>query len=473
MAKSSPDPELGLPIKLAPVSNGEFVPVARPELAAVARRARADIEANARRAGVSRRELLAGACGAAATLAAMNQLGCGGGNYRVPKNAGVDPAVARAALGGSELVFDVQTHHVNPSRDWFKINRAFDFLRVTWSECRRPDWIECYGQDAFIKEIFLDSDTDVAVLSALAGDDTINPLLIDEARATRDAAEKLGERLLIHGIVTPNLGVERQLDWMQALAEKHRVSAFKLYTVWGPGGTGWWLDDEKLGIPVIEKARALKLPRIAVHKGIPLPGMDPTYTRPRDVGVVAKRFPDVKFLIYHSGYEHRLTEGPYDPKAEAGVDALIRSLKENGIGANANVYAELGATWQALMGKPDEAAHVLGKLLVHVGEDRVLWGTDCIWFGSPQDQIQAFRAFEISPEFQEKFGYPALTSERKAKILGLNGAAVYGLDAAKLGRVRRDDLGDAKRAYAERPSPSHVAYGPRTRREVFELLRRG
>ena len=48
------------------------------------------------------------------------------------------------------------------------------------------------------------------------------------------------------------------------------------------------------------------------------------------------------------------------------------------------------------------AAHVVGKLLKYVGEDRVLWGTDSIWFGSPQDQIQAFRAFQISEEFQER-----------------------------------------------------------------------
>ena len=73
------------------------------------------------------------------------------------------------------------------------------------------------------------------------------------------------------------------------------------------------------------------------------------------------------------------------------------------------MYAELGSTWRIVMGSPDEAAHVLGKLLVAVGEDNVLWGTDSIWYGSPQDQIQAFRAFEISAEFQERFGYPALT----------------------------------------------------------------
>ena len=51
--------------------------------------------------------------------------------------------------------------------------------------------------------------------------------------------------------------------------------------------TCWWLDDPKLGLPVIEKSRALGVKKIAVHKGIPLPGMDPTYTRPRDVGAGA------------------------------------------------------------------------------------------------------------------------------------------------------------------------------------------
>ena len=58
---------------------------------------------------------------------------------------------------------------------------------------------------------------------------------------------------------------------------------------------------------------------------------------------------------------------------------------------------------------------MLGKLLVAVGPDNVVWGTDSIWYGSPQTQIEAFRAFEITPEFQERFGYPALTPELKRR----------------------------------------------------------
>jgi hypothetical protein len=75
------------------------------------------------------------------------------------------------------------------------------------------------------------------------------------------------------------------------------------------------------------------------------------------------------------------------------VDSLIRSLQDNGILPNGNVYAELGSTWRLLTRDPDEAAHVLGKLFKHVGDDRVLCGTDSIWYGRPQNQIQAFRTF--------------------------------------------------------------------------------
>jgi hypothetical protein len=74
---------------------------------------------------------------------------------------------------------------------------------------------------------------------------------------------------------------------------------------------------------------------------------------------------------------------------------------------------------------PEQAAHVLGKLLKHVGQDNVLWGTDCLFYGSPQPLIQAMRTFQISEEFRERYGYPKLTKELKAKILGLNGAALY------------------------------------------------
>ena len=151
-----------------------------------------------------------------------------------------------------------------------------------------------------------------------------------------------------------------------------------------------------------------------MHKG--LSGGNP-FASPVDIGPAAAANPDLSFLVYHSGYESGVAEGPYDPDG-GGVDRLVRSVADAGIGAGGNVYAELGSTWRTVMGSPDEAAHVLGKLLVAFGPERILWGTDSIWYGSPQDQIAAFRSFEITPAFQERFGYPALTPEVKRRILG-------------------------------------------------------
>jgi hypothetical protein len=98
------------------------------------------------------------------------------------------------------------------------------------------------------------------------------------------------------------------------------------------------------------------------------------------------------------------------------------------------------------MSAPDQAAHLIGKLVKYLGEDNVLWGTDCIWTGSPQAQIEAFWSFQIGQDFQERYGYPALTDAIKRKILGLNAARVYGVDvAARRCAIDRGELATAKR----------------------------
>ena len=234
------------------------------------------------------------------------------------------------------------------------------------------------------------------------------------------------------------------------------------------GAAGFFLDDDTYGAPFIERARKLKVRNIAVHKGLAFGPRGYEYSTSRDVGPAAVRYPDMTFLIYHSGFDTGVKEGPYDPQAKAGVDVLVRSMRD--AGRPKNVYAELGSTWRFVMRDPDQAAHLLGKLLVTFGEDNILWGTDSIWYGSPQDQIQAFRAFEISREFQEKFGYPALTPAIKRKIFGLNAMRVYGLDATVLRRrVSKDRVKKARDEYLNDPQPSFETYGPRTRREFLAL----
>ena len=244
----------------------------------------------------------------------------------------------------------------------------------------------------------------------------------DEARRIIDEMEGT-RRLLIHGRVNPNQTGD--LEGMDELAERWGVSAWKYYTQWGPDGHGFFLHDD-VGLRMIEKARALGINNICVHKGLPFGRESYEHSLASDIGIVAKMSPDVNFLVYHSGFITGQPEGPYDPNRGEGIDALIRSVEDNEISRNSNVYAELGSTWRLALRDPNTAAHVIGKLVKHIGEKNVLYGSDCIWYGSPQDQIQAFRAFQISEAFQERYGYVRMTAALRARIFGLNATRPYG-----------------------------------------------
>ena len=169
---------------------------------------------------------------------------------------------------------------------------------------------------------------------------------------------------------------------------------------------------------------SLGIPTICTHKGLSLGNANAS---PDDIGVVARRHPDVHFVAYHSGFETSVVEGPYTPETKhLGVNRLLASMEREDRAERERVRRDrvVLVVPDAL---PDQAAHFLGKLLKHVGEDNVLWGTDCLFYGSPQPMIQAMDV-PISDELQERHGYPKLTKEIKAKILGLNGAALYGVE---------------------------------------------
>ena len=470
-----------LPIKLDTTTNGEFAPI---PLALVHRRARSLAHAaatnNARRLGVSRRAFLVSACGAASTLLAMNAAYAAraprGGYYDIPTEGALDLHVARSTLDRGDFIFDVQGHFVNPTGAWLETlpsgARPLSFTRNKACEAAgRPGlaYLECVGPDQFVKDIFLDSDTDLIVLSFVPSTRKGEPLTIEEAAATARIVEKMQgtHRMYLHGRVNPNQ--EGDLEAMDMLAGKYRVAAWKTYTQWGPDGKGFFLDDEP-GLKLIEKARMLGIRNIAIHKGLPFGPRSYEHSTCVDVGRVAKRYPDVNFLIYHSGFVPDRPEGPYDPGRTDGIDALVTSLQQNGVQPGGNVYAELGSTWRFLMRDPDAAAHGLGKLLKHVGEDNVLWGTDSIWYGSPQDQIQAFRTFQISDAFVDKFGYPKITPAVRAKVFGRNALRIYPVPQGVLKqRLPKDRVALERLRYREEPDPAFVTYGPKTRREFLNL----
>ncbi len=479
------DPEgLRLPVKLDASSNGEYEPI---PLEAVHHHANflahETANVNAKRLGLDRRSFLVSACGVAGSLLGMNaayaQQGKRGGYFELDKTAALDIVAARSAVDGNEFIFDVQGHFVNPTGAWTKrLPPTARPLRMPKTQSCGPtkgtgemDYLNCIGQDEFIKDVFMDSDTDLMVLSFVPSTRLDEPLTIEEAAATSRIVEKLDgtHRLYIHGRVNPNSPGD--LDAMDEMAARHKIAAWKTYTQWGPDGKGFFLDDE-IGLKFIDKAVKLGIRNIAIHKGLAFGQRSYEHSTCVDVGRVAKRYPHVNFLIYHSGFVADSVEGPYDEKRTDGIDALVTSLIKNGVAPGSNVFAELGSTWRLLMRNPDSAAHALGKLFKYCGEGNVLWGTDSIWYGSPQDQIQAFRTFQIAPTLRDKFNYPQITKELRAKVFGLNALKIYPVPADVLSKhLKGDKVAHEREQYRDQPDPTFVTHGPKTRREFLNLKR--
>lgn len=487
------DQHKGLPFKWGPCSNGEFVPPpVSPVIAEAQRRALRMADENARRLGMDRRRFLTTLSGAAACLVSLNACsseekkasggGEPGGTFNVSTTSTIDVDAAAEELAGNEFIMDVQTHFVDadlsiplePGQTWF--GQQFPFADCE-AGVQAADGRACFEADSYLDEMFLKSDTSLAVLSALPIPGNSNPLSIEVMEDMRRVALALcpEERVLMHGGAFPHVGdLDAALEAMTAAREEHDIAAWKIYTML-PADAAFYFDDHdpskpQIGQAFIDHVREIGPPIICTHKGLKdIVFSDETLTAPIDMGPAAARNPDISFVVYHSGYEIGHEEGPYsEESADQGTNRLIKSILDAGLEPNSNLYAELGGTWWLCMRDPDRAAHVLGKLLKYVGEDRVVWGTDSIWFGTPQDQIQAMRTFEISEEYQERFGYPALTPEIKAKIFGLNSAQLYGVDPTTVTcEFSREELQAAREEIAFTPR----SYGPSTAQELAVILR--
>jgi predicted TIM-barrel fold metal-dependent hydrolase len=366
-----------------------------------------------------------------------------------------------AALGGHEVVIDVQTHFVadRPEcRPWHATIRAlYGAVRPGW--WRGLDALAAYDLEQYLRCVFVESETALAVLTSAPGHGPDRMLNDRELAGTRELADRLGGggRLLSHAIVHPD--VPGEIETFAERSARLRPVGWKVYTLgqMGPEGakkrTGWSLDDASTGPPFLERVRASGVRRVCVHKGISY--LVPTGS-PRDVGPAAAAFPDLDFLIYHSGYEVPLgdvpPEGPFSAAtAGDGTNRLVASLRGARIPPGGNVWAELGSTWFCLIRRPEEAAHVLGKLLLAVGEDRVLWGTDAIWYGPSQTAIDAFRAFQIPEAMRERLARegrarePLVTGLRRTGVDGGGGGPApvrlgLGVESAQLVQEPHDVL---------------------------------
>ncbi len=471
-----------LPLPTRVVSNGEFNPLPQTERQ---RRVEARIielaDAYAGKLGLSRREFLKTASGMAAAFLAMNQVYGSLFDVREAEAADLDAAAERAAALSSQFVLDDQVHFV---RDDYEHSVPLDLGRYAaehWNPSMLDDLnIEHYRFkfENFLKEIFLDSDTKVALLSGAPFDDAEAWFLSNDQMArVRELINRIagGRRLLCHAVFTP--GTDGWMDEVERAIAELRPDSWKGYTVGDPlfaSKYPWRLDDEELVYPFYERIQKAGIRTICIHKGLLPNDYEESFrgiwqnATVDDVGKAAKDWPQLNFVIYHSALRPflELPDAEAREFEETGYIQWVSDLaaipERYGV---TNVYGELGTCLaNTAVTHPRLCAGLVGTLIQGLGVERVLWGTDSVWYGSPQWQIEALRRLEVPEDLQERRGFAPLGAADgpvKRAILGGNAARLYGLDVEAVSSALAEDaLESIKSEYrASGIGRSNLAYG--------------
>jgi predicted TIM-barrel fold metal-dependent hydrolase len=213
---------------------------------------------------------------------------------------------------------------------------------------------------------------------------------------------------------------------------------------------------------------------ICIHKGLlpadyekSWPGVW-EYATVRDLGKAAKDWPKLNFVIYHAALRP-FQETPDAVMAEFDKTGRIQWATDLAeipakLGVK-NVYGEIGTAFATCaVSSPRFAAAFMGTLIRGLGTDHVLWGTDSVWYGSPQWQIEALRRLEIPEDMRKQHNFAALgpaDGKVKSAIFGGNAAKLYNVKVkTALGAITTDKLAALRAEYiAAGGERSNARYG--------------
>jgi hypothetical protein len=473
------------PVPTRIVSNGEYMPELQTEKqSSVQQRITELADSACKKLGISRRTFLTSSGGMAAAFLAMNEIF--GPIFRVSAEELLDADACAANAAPRDLfVFDDQLHLVRGTRSADslraiaqgpssapKFNRnpnnpdgKLDEHGEPWGVWNPaliglPIEPSCFHLVQFIKDVFLDSQVTVGLLS------NITPFTqtrsVEEARpaelltaaqtaAARNFVNEISgsRRMLAHGMLYVGKG---NLTYIQEQIDQNEPDSWKGYNISYAAKVDndpnslmrqWRHDDEEVAYPTFEliekNYRRLKdkkpgLCNICVHKGLAPGPPDPKRGHPGDLPKAARDWPGLNFITYHaciqpSMFMHDALEQVRSGKLRGGVPDISWTTEYAQLVAPfPNVYAEIGTTWAStIVTFPTVAAHIMGQLMKFMGPDRIIFGSDSVWYGAPQWQIEALWRFQIPEALRERYGYPAITEDDKRKILGLNSARLYGI----------------------------------------------
>jgi predicted TIM-barrel fold metal-dependent hydrolase len=434
-------------------------------------------EEKAKKLGMERRAFMASSMGMATCFLANNMV-FGTKCWAVDEIETLEPGAYEDKYPKSDyFIIDVQAHFTNGVAIGF---RNMEFVKNMGFKLDERK--EAYAFPNFVKEMYFDSETAMLVISGVPGrENQINKdgqvlegpkrgggvlpswLMSQRKKDINDMAGS--QRALCQGNCAPNHywdmksnSQDKKALFEQMEREKnlYGIDSWKWYCHTDPGrsGGGFQLDDEKMTYPFYEKSKELGLRLFSVHKGFSAQSKTLGHlANPKDVEKAALDHPDLNFVIYHSALQHSPTEpefaSSYDPATgDFSWHDVLMKLKQRNPKIN-NVYPEIGSSFGTLaVYNPEMCQHLIGRNIKVYGADHVIWGTDCLWWGSPQWAIDAFKRFQIEDKMCEKWGYSKLTHEDKAKIFGLNAAKLYAIDPdEKRKTIPKDELSKLKTAY--------------------------
>lgn len=434
------------PVPTTMISNGEFNPLPQSEKQKqVEARIKELADYHGAKRGMNRRDFLRTSSGMAAAFIAMNEVF--GGLFSVSEAEAAEHGAAeeRANALKDQFIFDVQTHFVHDGYTQEGILGLAGFAKEHWNPALTNETsIGIYKFENYVRQIYLNSDTKVALLSGAPFDDSSWEFLTNDA--IKEGVDMVNgvagsNRLLGHALVTPG-----QQDWLEKVdyALTLNPASWKMYTIGDPLSAKtkypWRLDDEKLVYPFYEKAVKAGITNICIHKGLMPADYEKSwagvweYNTPWDIGKAAKDWPQLNFILYH-GCLRAFLESPdadlakFEETGEILWASELASIPER-FGVS-NVYAEMGTSFaMSATANPRFAAAVVGTWIKGLGADHVVWGTDSVLYGSPQWQIEAFRRLEIPEDMQKKHGFAPLGAANgnvKNGIFGFNSAGLYNL----------------------------------------------
>ena len=437
----------------------------------------------AKRMGISRRRFFQTAAGMAAGFVALNQTYGRVFDISEAEAATPDMADARADALKGQFIMDMHTHFLRDDTRLDSFVKQREAVgKAGWNPelIDKPQTIDDLKFNNYFKEIYLDSDTKIALISSAPSDIPQDWFLTNEmmAQARAQVNAKAGaKRMFAHAIFTPG-----QPGWMEAL--DHAISLgpdlFKGYTIGDnthkdTSHYPWRMDDADTVYPAYRKMLDAGIRNVCVHKGLFPPSLDRRFPRLRgyadvsDVGQAAKDWPQLNFIIYHSGYRH-VGEGADPAEAMAEFDRTGRVSWVSDLADIpelydvSNVYGDLGQLFaNSTVAEPRLAAALLGIMIKGMGADHVTWGTDAVWTGSPQWQIEGLRRLEIPEAMQTRYGFTPLgpaDGQVKTAIFSGNSARLYAVKPEQHASLGGDRFAALKATYERAgPARSNLRYG--------------